>query len=401
MKIIQINAVYEYSSTGRTTTEMHRALQKDGYESYVFCANCHKPDINVYQMGNKLEHKIHAFLGRLLGMQGVFSVIPTLFMLQKMKRISPDIVVLRNLHSNFICIPLLFKYLIKKQIKVVWVLHDCWGFTGFCTYYVKNNCYKWKTKCENCQFIRNYSGSWLFDTSSIMYKLKKRQFQSLNNIAVIGVSDWVANDARESFLHNSTIIDRIYNWIDLDVFKPHDTTKVRKEFGISSGDFVILGVAQHWAENKGLSYYIQVANKYPNYIILLVGKLDEEVPSNVISVGTINDTSELSNYYSMADVFLNFTQEETFGKVTAEALSCGTPVVINNNTSGPDLVGDCGVVIPNNDVESCFCALEEVEKNGKSSYSQRCRERAEALFNKEKQLGKYYELFDKLNAIKS
>ena len=39
MKIVQINAVYEYSSTGRTTMEMHEYLRSIGVESHVFCTN--------------------------------------------------------------------------------------------------------------------------------------------------------------------------------------------------------------------------------------------------------------------------------------------------------------------------------------------------------------------------
>lgn len=39
MKVVQINAVYEYSSTGRTTMEMHEYLCSQGIESHVFCTN--------------------------------------------------------------------------------------------------------------------------------------------------------------------------------------------------------------------------------------------------------------------------------------------------------------------------------------------------------------------------
>ena len=37
MKIVQINCVYEYSSTGRTTMEMHEYCMSYGIESHVFC----------------------------------------------------------------------------------------------------------------------------------------------------------------------------------------------------------------------------------------------------------------------------------------------------------------------------------------------------------------------------
>lgn len=37
MKIIQINAVYKFASTGRTTMEMHEYCLQHGIESHVFC----------------------------------------------------------------------------------------------------------------------------------------------------------------------------------------------------------------------------------------------------------------------------------------------------------------------------------------------------------------------------
>ena len=43
MKIVQVNAVYEYSSTGRNTMETHEYLRTLGHESYVFCTNKNIP----------------------------------------------------------------------------------------------------------------------------------------------------------------------------------------------------------------------------------------------------------------------------------------------------------------------------------------------------------------------
>ena len=51
MKIVQINAVYEYSSTGRTTKEMHLSLKDRGIDSYVFCTNKSIPEDKVYLIG--------------------------------------------------------------------------------------------------------------------------------------------------------------------------------------------------------------------------------------------------------------------------------------------------------------------------------------------------------------
>ena len=73
MKVVQINAVYEYSSTGRTTTEMHEYLCANGIESYVFCANKSNPKKKIYRFSNSFDMKVHSALSRLLGLQAMFS----------------------------------------------------------------------------------------------------------------------------------------------------------------------------------------------------------------------------------------------------------------------------------------------------------------------------------------
>jgi len=394
MKVVQINAVYEYSSTGRTSKEMHQFLKENGQESFVFCNNINDKQNNVYKLGSTIEYKFHRLLGCITGLQGFLSFFRTKLLVQRLKVINPDIVVLRNLHSNSTQLYMILKYLIKYEVPTVIVLHDCWMFTGGCVHYTKEGCYKWKTCCGKCKLIKGKKGSWFFDTSTWTYNIKKRYLTKLKRLAIIGVSDWVANESRQSFLKNSYVIKRIYNWIDIDVFKPRDTRELRKKLGIGGNDFVILGVAQNWSEAKGLSYFYKVAEKYPDIKIVMVGGLNKKHPSNMIAIGTLSDTNQLAEYYSMADVFLNFTQQETFGKVTAEALAAGTPIIVNNNTASPELVGDCGAVIPNNDLVSCYMAIEKIRDKGKREYTMQCRERAVCLFDKSKGLQEYMDLFN-------
>ena len=48
----------------------------------------------------------------------------------------------------------------------------------------------------------------------------------------------------------------------------------------------------------------------------------------------------------MADVLLNLSMEEACGRVTIEALACGTPVIAMNSTSNPEQIGEsCGYVV--------------------------------------------------------
>lgn len=51
------------------------------------------------------------------------------------------------------------------------------------------------------------------------------------------------------------------------------------------------------------------------------------------------DTAHMVQFYNLLDVFSNATYGEGFGIPSIEAQACGTPVVLAENTSGPELAG--------------------------------------------------------------
>ena len=84
----------------------------------------------------------------------------------------------------------------------------------------------------------------------------------------------------------------------------------------------------------------------------------------------MKETFRLAEFYSSADVFLNLSIEETFGKVSAEALSCGTPIVTVDSTANSELAPEfCGYVCSNLDLNSILKNLSKIYKNGKGFYS--------------------------------
>lgn len=398
MRIVQINAVYRYSSTGRTTEEMHHYLLEHGHESYVFCLRNHSDEKdNIYEVSTHLQYRVAGIQSRLTGLEAYNSKRTTKKVLRKIDEIGPNIVIIRNVHSDYINLPLLLNYLSQKQISTIVVLHDCFLFTGHCYYYTKFDCEKWQSECDGCPQMKVGNPRWFFDRSRKEFRDKKKLFGAIKDLAVVGVSDWITDESKKSvILANAKTFKRIYNWIDLDVFKPHDTSELRKTMGMVD-DFVVLGIAQSWSEAKGLSVFIQIANRFPSVKVIMVGNITEEqkasLPANVITPGSLSSKSILSDYYAMADVFINPSVQETFGKVTAEALSCGTPVIANNATANPELVGDCGALVNDNNIDDYSMALNDIISRGKPFYSQKCRQRAEILFDKNKNMEQYMELF--------
>lgn len=385
MKILQINTVYGIASTGRSMAELHEYLQSKGHLSYIAAVNIKHTDYS-FRIGSIFENYVHSFFSRLMGKQGYYSNRTTNELLKFIRSKKPDVVHLRVLHSNCLNIYKLLKFLGEHNYPVVISLHDCWFFTGHCCYFTEAGCYKWKKACGYCPEIHKWNKSWFFDRSSQNLALKKQLFDGIKRLAVVGVSDWVTDFVQDSILRKATIIRRIYNWIDLEKFKPVDCSLVRKRLGV--GDcFVVICIAQNWSALKGLDDIISLAKRLPNYKFLMVGKCPKEyypLPQNIIAVGSTKNIDELVEYYSVADVFFNPSLQETFGKVTAESLSCGTPVVAYGVTATIELVKPgCGFLISPHNLDDAVIKLKKIEYDGKESYSANCRTFAVQNFKKE------------------
>jgi glycosyltransferase involved in cell wall biosynthesis len=399
MKVLQINAVNGILSTGRTTMEMTQELKRLGHEAYTAYAMGIMMEDHSYRIGCYLDRKVHALCSRIFGLQSYFSVIATLRLIHYMKSICPDIVLLHNLHSNFINLNLLLRFLAKNKIATVITLHDCWFYTGRCFHYSINNCYQWQTKCYCCPNNINTTPTWFFDRSEKMWLDKKKYFSKLDQWAVVGVSDWITKEAEKSFLSKANRLIRIYNWINLEVFKPYDDQDLRKSLGLEH-DFIIIGVASVWVASKGLEEFIKLSKMISkNCKILLVGTIDQNyaLPSDIISLPLTHDSTELARYYSMSDVLVSLSLEESFGKVVAEAIACGTPAVVYHSTALPELVGEgCGYVTKENILEEILYGIEQVMANTKSNYTSNCLLFAEEHFDMHKCVKEYEALFQSL-----
>lgn len=401
MKILQINAVYKKSSTGRNVQEMHEYLVENEIESYIAAPDLCELEKNLYKIGNWYDMKVHGLFSRLFGLQGYFSCISTTKLLLYIKKVNPEIIHLHNLHGNYINLKMLLKYIARKNIATVVTLHDCWFYTGRCCHYIEDNCYKWKKQCNHCPALKKYNKSWFFDRSKKMQRDKINWFSRIDKLGVIGVSSWVTEDAKTSpILKNAKKHKTIYNWVDLELFKPIDNAK--KNLGLDDR-FVILGVSQTWIERKGVGVFEKLSRILPDdCVIVLVGDANgHESTDKIKFVGATDSVEELAQYYAAADVFINPSIQETFGKTTAEALACGTPVIGFNATATPELVGTdekCGYIIDINDAEAYLEKIELIKNNGKSLYTSECRKRAETMFDKDANLKQYLDFYKELMA---
>lgn len=398
MLVLHINAVYGIRSTGRTVKERHEYLLRNGIGSVVAFSEGEKIS-NSFIFDSKIEKKLHGLLSRITGLQGYYSKYSTLKLIKFIENNKPDVIHIGNLHSNFINMPILFEYIAKNDIATIITLHDCWFYTGGHSHYVLDNYYAWRDGFSNYMQNRKLMGnkSWFFDRSKKIYFDQIKWFGNIPRVQFVGVSDWITKEAKKSKITYNSPVKRIYNWIDLNKFKPTNVSSKRRKLKIEN-KFVILGVASLFTKSKGIDSFIklsQVINE--DEMIILVGSIPNKLslPKNILHIPETANIEELVELYSLADVFVNFSIEESFGKVSAEALACGTPIITNGYTANPELIGPrCGYIVEN--FEDILIKIKTIREKGKKYYTTSCVNFASSNFSMENNLAKYLEIYNSL-----
>lgn len=393
MRIVQINAVYESGSTGKIVRDISEFLTLNGMENIVYAAECQTEQKSVRSIGNKLDHKFHALLSRLTGLQGYFSHGATRRLLRELEAFSPDVVHLHNIHSNYLNYRMLWNYLSDRKIAVVLTLHDCYMFTGKCTHFLRESCERWRENCGDCPRIKEDIPSFFFDRTDKMLADKMKWYESIESLAVIGVSRWITDVAKQSILSCAKRIETIYNWVDDSIYNDFFREGIGKN---EKGKYVIISVASYWTREKGLNDIYRLAELIDEkFCIYLVGQCQEKKEVNNISyIGPITEPQRLAAYYADAMALFNPSLYETFGMVTAEALACGTPAIVYDSTANPELVDEtCGFVEKPGDVSSVYGDICEIAEKGRMYYSEFCRRRVRDKFLMQRQLEKTMELY--------
>lgn len=398
--ILQINSVVNSGSTGRIAEEIGQTAIAAGWMSFIAYGRNDRPSQSeLIKIGNDWDIKIHGIQTRLFDRHGLGSRSATKELIGKIKEISPDIIHLHNIHGYYINIEILFKYLRKTNIPVVWTFHDCWPITGHCAHFTFVGCEKWKTQCSNCPQKNNYPSSWLVDRSEKNFHLKKELFTSLSNLTLVPVSKWLSGILKESYLQHYPM-NVIHNGINTEVFKPSEDNVFRIKYRLEN-KFILLGVATSWGSKKGLHDFIELGKLLKtDYQIVLVGltkKQIEQLPDNILGIERTESVKELAEIYSESDVFVNPTYEDSFPTTNLESLACGTPVITYKTGGSPEAIDEfTGIVVEQGDIGKLIDAIDKVKDNGKQYYSEACVNRAHRLYKKEDRYQEYIDLYDSL-----
>lgn len=398
MRVLLINSVCGIRSTGRICTDLAQQFEKEGHEVKIAYGRVDEvpEQFKKYavRIGNDMDLKLHALRTRVLDEHGFGSKRATEKFLKWADEYDPDLVWLHNIHGYYINVEMLFQWIkSRSQMEVKWTLHDCWAFTGHCSYFSAVGCERWKCGCRDCTQKGTYPESKLKDNCEKNYVRKKKAFTGVKKLTLITPSKWLADLTRESFLKEYPV-EVVYNTVDTNVFKP-TKSDFRKKYNLENKK-VVLGVASTWEERKGIYDLIQLSQMLSSeYVIILVGiskatlneyrlkcspfshsnlqnmehliyryKKGVVIPQNVevlykeivgnnyesfsgekssiLCIPRTNDTRTLAEIYTAADIFVNPTYEDNYPTVNLEAIACGTKVITYNT-------GGCNETIINDD----------------------------------------------------
>ena len=214
-------------------------------------------------------------------------------------------------------------------------------------------------------------GGWPYHTGAIdllrrevYYRIARRYLErpSLARAARLIAS---CRATREEFITHYHVpperIDLAVQGIDTDLFRPVPAADLRRRLRLE-GRRVLLFVG-FITPRKGLDYLAQAMHMLPaNVHLLIVGRWGPNcrtrflralgsAAGRVHEIGFVPD-EERPCYYSMADVYVSPSLLEGLGITPIEALACGTPAVVTSASSGPEEVGDAGIVVPPCDPEA-------------------------------------------------
>ncbi|MGP6140223.1 glycosyltransferase [Jeotgalibaca sp. A127] len=396
MRVLQINSVCGYGSTGRIATDLYDVLEKEGHECCIAYGRGTAPKgYKTIKIGGKIDFYTHVLKTRFLDLHGFGSKRATKTFVKQIEEYKPNIILLHNIHGYYLNIEILFNYFATIDVPIVWLLHDAWPISGHSAYFDLDS--NGEVPMMNLKKKQNleYPKSFFIDNSRKNFLKKKSLLTQISNMTIITPSNWLANIVKKSFL-SSYDVKVIHNGIDLSKFKVTPSNFRDKEE--LTNKKIILGVASMWDERKGLIYFNQLA-KHLNkeFKVIVVGvdkKQNKKLNKNILAISRTNDIKELAEIYTAADVYVNPTLEDNFPTTNVEALACGTPVITFDTGGSPEaLNNETGEVIEKGNFYSLYKTIKNLDYEKKNSEA--CIEQSKE-FEKVAVYNKYLNLFQNL-----
>ena len=134
--------------------------------------------------------------------------------------------------------------------------------------------------------------------------------------------------------------------------------------------------------------------------MILVGVnnyIRKKIPKEIIVFSRTESQYELSELYSISDSLLCLSYKESFGLTPIEAMACGTPSIVYDNSALLELVSPNIIEsVQTGNLDEVIKKIKKIIKNNKSFYLESCRIRAEKFYDFSKNYNQYIKLYNKL-----
>jgi glycosyltransferase involved in cell wall biosynthesis len=177
---------------------------------------------------------------------------------------------------------------------------------------------------EHNQYIGWAGRMWIYALTSPLSDLD-------TNVSVVAVDEFVR---RRAFRPSTATV--VYNGVDTRRFAPDRAAgrRIRKQFGIASGEFLWLNVGRLTAA-KDQAMLLRAFARMGRGRLMIVGEgdLHGELRRQIIETGLeckailAGAHSNMADFYNAADCLVISSAWEGFSMAILEAMSCGVPVV--------------------------------------------------------------------------
>ena len=189
----------------------------------------------------------------------------------------------------------------------------------------------------------------------------------------------------------------IPNGVDTDKFQRDETKReeFRKKYNLKQSDIAV-GIVARIDYMKGYLVFSQTAKKlierYDNLYFFSVGGGDEKIKKECeLVLGNTNrfiwlgNQKNVENFYSGFDISSSSSSfGEGFSNSIAEAMSCECACVVTDVGDSAMIVGEFGVVVESNSIDSLYKGLEKMVQSNYKEFGKISRKRIIDNFSIEK-----------------
>lgn len=411
MKVVHCSTSVNSSSAN---TRIHKALLKQGINSWILTMYN-----NTDNVSNVLETTEYGIKFSMMRRFLYYVNIAECFFLDKICKLtkgmpytwafigndlykttmikSADIIHIHCVNSGYLSLRQI-KHIVQLEKPVVITLHDSWFLTGGC--HVLAGCDDYKNGCKKCMKIEKCR-----NITRNRCRIKRNILKS-SNVYFTAPSKWTYNNYLKSGLPEKRCLV-IGNTLDYDVFKANMDKKN------TDGRVNLLFGAINSTETpyKGFKYLIAMLKLLYDTLPDLADKMDlhifgsngsdEEILKkyNCKFEGYIENEREMARLYSMSDIYIVPSLEDSFNQTVLESCACETPVVSFRTGGISDIiVHKCtGYLAEYKDTEDLLKGVRWILRNNNNNcIGKSARNYVKQVFSEKKISSQYIGIYNSL-----